>query len=135
MDVQLFDPVGAAEKGAWFDLLNPYTGKATGVRLNVLGYDAEPVVAVSREAQRDMIAKLKSGSDDLKDDTQDPATERAIAALIGWEGFGWGQETSKFTKELARSVLYDKKGSWIVDQIEHFGKQRANFMPASLKTS
>jgi len=134
MDISAFDPVGAAQDGAWMELRNPFTGDfIKGTRLKVMGYDADAVVAVERDNARSIIERLRNDGGDPLKDREDLAINRAIAAVVDWENFGWGNDSEKFSKELLSKVLRGK-GQWIVTQVEEFGTKRANFMPASLKS-
>lgn len=131
MDLAQLGVVSASEAGADMPLLNPFTGAATGATLRVLGYDAEEVVAAVRAADRDL---QKQGKDiDIAKAMDARRLARVCAAVTGWDNFTWDGEEPEFSKARLTEIVAQPDYSWIADQVEEFGKSRANFTPASLK--
>lgn len=126
MDLSELDVVAAADRGAELTLLHPGTGEPGDAVLHVLGYDSETVLAAGRSVERGALsAKSKMDFVDLRDRTR---IAKAIAAVTSVTGLTF--DGTKIAAPEALAEYLRKPGySWIVDQIEAFGADRANVFP------
>lgn len=132
MDLAQYDVVEAASKPRPLSLTLP-NGKPTDVVLHVLGYDAPPVVEAVRACDRSGIGQKGTADFDFLSFQEDRKRVRVKAALVGWENLGIGEDVTEFSGE-AVDALLDRDGlSWIVDQVETFGGDRANLFPEPQK--
>lgn len=115
------------DRGAWFDLLDPVTGKATGIRLKLAGPDSE-----SQNRARLRLADDLSDVADAEGRVSAEARERArieslARCVLDWEISEAGQSLP-FTQ--ANVVRLLKAGAWVQAQVDGFACDRAAFRRA-----
>lgn len=135
MDISDIRPVTSASKGAWMTLKHPATYEPLTAQILVLGYDAPEVVQAQREKTREL-REEKGNSDDV--DPMDVILElkktRVSTAIQEFKDFGWNGSPAVATEKFIKELVDDPDFLWIVDQVEIFGNERANFMKASPKS-
>lgn len=129
MDISTLGVVDAANKPGKMPLLNPFNGEETGATFHVLGYDSEPVIEAGREFDRAQASRGQSGG--ASEIMRRRRIALALAAVTGWDDFVFGGEKVKFTKAKAQEIMEQPNFGWIVDQVQRFGGDRANFSPAA----
>jgi len=133
MDLSTLDVRAAAEAARDMPLRHPGTGEETGAVFHVLGFDAPTVVEAGREHDRAITKMPKDKRPDLMAQMETRKQVLAKAALVGWSGFVWEGEERAFDVEFAAELI-DRPGfSWMVDQINAFGGDRANLFPQPSK--
>ena len=142
MDLQNLDIVAAASEASDMPLLNPHTFEETGIVLQVLGYDSDPVVAAGRKfGQWAMSRRSKLSPDQL---IRKKSVMLAKAAVVGLgkrapekEGeepldseplVMKGKEIKVPSKEF-NELLEDPGFIWIAQQVERHGDDRGNYSP------
>lgn len=111
--------------------LNDVSGKSTGLKLKVVGQDSkqyrDAVKSLYPFAGKD---PLKLTSDEL-DKMQQLKVETTVGFIVGWENddaFG-----GEYTPEYAKTLFGRPEAKFILDQVEVFAAERANFLSGSKK--
>ena len=118
-----------------FELIHLKTGEKTGVVFHLVGLDHErPKEVERRQAKQKIQRAQKSGSLNkvIKtwdfDEAQQQKVEIICACISGWKGLTKDEKELKYTPQAALDLLSDPKLAWIVEEIEKFVTDRANFM-------
>lgn len=112
------------ERGAWFDLLDPVTGKATGIRLKLAGPDSE---AQNRARLRlaDDLSEVADAEGRVTAESRERARIDSLArCVLAWEISEDGQPLP-FTH--ANVVRLLKAAAWVQAQVDGFASDRAGF--------
>lgn len=112
------------ERGAWFDLLDPVTGKATGIRLKLAGPDSE---AQNRARLRlaDDLSEVADAEGRVTAEARERARIDSLArCVLAWEISEDGQPLP-FTH--ANVVRLLKAAAWVQAQVDGFAYDRAAF--------
>ena len=115
------------ERGSWFDLLDPVTGKATGVRLKLAGPDSE---AQNRARLRlaDDLSEVADADGRVSAEARERARIDSLArCVLAWEISEDGQPLP-FTH--ANVVRLLKAAAWVQAQVDAFASDRAAFRRA-----
>lgn len=118
--------VSAAERGATLTLKHPATGEELDLTMQVLGFDAEPVVQAARAFDRE---EAKVGGERKPDPIGRRQVALATVAVVGWDGLSMSGKVVKFSPEKAAEIMADPNFVWIVSQVCDFGARRRNFFP------
>lgn len=118
-----------------FELIHLKTGEPTGVVFKLVGLDHDKPRTLDRRFAKQKIQKAqKSGT--LKnvikswdfEETQDQKIQMICACIVGWSGLTKGEKELKYSEKAAYDLLSDPTLAWIVDELEKFVSDRANFM-------
>ena len=111
--------------------LNDYDGNPTGIKLQVVGTDSKQF----RDAEKRTLPYFNKLKGDLSPEDlsalSDINKEAIISLIVGWDNddaFG-----GAYTPELAKSIFVQEHAKVVLDQVEVFAKERANFFPRSKK--
>lgn len=126
MDFSSLDLAAAAGEAREMPVRHPGTGETTGAVLHVLGFDAPGVVAAGREFDRRMASLPRNERPDLVGSMQKRQLALAKAAVVGWSGFVWDGAEKQFDEAFAHDLLSKPGFSWLVEQVNVFGGDRAN---------
>lgn len=126
--MQLNDILSNAEdqdRGRWFDLRDPVTGEATGIRLRIAGPDSA-TQARSRLRMADDLAEAANDEGRISAEAREKCRLAALArCVLGWEIEEDGQPVP-FTH--ANVIRLLRAASWVHHQIDAFAGDRAAFM-------
>lgn len=128
--MQLNDILSNAEdqdRGRWFDLLDPVTGKPTGIRFLIAGPDS----ATQARARLKMVDDLAAAADDegrVSAEAREKCRLNSLArCVLGWEIAEDG-EPVPFTHANVLRVL--RAAQWVHQQVDAMAGDRAAFMEA-----
>jgi hypothetical protein len=112
------------DKGRWLELIDPYEGKKTGIRLLIAGPDGD----IQRRARIKMADDLVDLADDegrISGENRELARQRMLArCVIGWEVAEDGKPVP-FTFDNVLRLL--KAGRWVIEQVDDFAGSRRAF--------
>lgn len=110
------------EKGAWFDLVDPVEGKATGIRLRIAGPDSE----TQRKARLKLADELVEAADldgRVSAENREKARRDNLArCVLGWECEEDGKPVPFTTANVLRLI---RAATWVEAQIDGFAADRA----------
>ena len=123
--MQLNDIVAMSEdqeRGAWFDLADPLTGRPTGIRLRIAGPDSE----TQRKARLRLADDLVEMTD-IDGRVSSEAREKArivnlARCVLGWECEEDGQPVPFNTANVIRLI---RAATWVEAQIDAYASDRA----------
>ncbi|MBL4928781.1 hypothetical protein [Fuscibacter oryzae] len=112
------------DKGRWLDLIDPYEGNKTGIRLLIAGPDGD----IQRRARIKMADDLVDLADDegrISGENRELARQRMLArCVIGWEVAEDGKPVP-FTFDNVLRLL--KAGRWVIEKVDDFAGSRRAF--------
>jgi hypothetical protein len=112
------------ERGRWFDLADPVTGKLTGIRLRIAGPDS----ATQNRAQlhlADTLAERAGEDGRVSAEVREAARIDTLArCVLAWEIMEDGQDVP-FTH--ANVVRFLKAAKWVQAQVDAWAGDRAAF--------
>ena len=109
------------DKGAWFDLADPVTGRPTGIRLCVAGPDSETAHR-ARLALSDELAEMADAEGRVSAEQREKARLNCLARhVLRWEITEDGQPVPFNTKNVLRLL----KVTWCQEQVDAFAADRA----------
>ncbi|EGJ21675.1 hypothetical protein RSWS8N_06315 [Cereibacter sphaeroides WS8N] len=109
------------ERGAWFDLLDPVTGAATGIRVRLAGPDSR-TQAKARLALADELAEAADMEGRVSAEARERARVNSLArCVLGWEITQDG-EPVPFTH--ANVVRLLRAATWVEAQIDAYAADR-----------
>ncbi|MEF9601115.1 hypothetical protein O4J55_01830 [Paracoccus sp. PXZ] len=128
--MQLNDILSNAEdqdRGRWFDLLDPVTGKPTGIRFLIAGPDS----ATQARARLKMVDDLAAAADDegrVSAEAREKCRLNSLGrCVLGWEIAEDG-EPVPFNHANVLRVL--RAAQWVHQQVDAMAGDRAAFMEA-----
>lgn len=129
MDLNKLAPI-QADKGVTLVIEHPVTGdEIKGMTVTVCGMDSERYQEMKRRKMQNALdekANRKPKKLNAKDLAE--AGMRDLAELtLGWTGFEFGKEDYPFTTDNAFKLYTNPSFKWLVDQIDEFVSDRANF--------
>lgn len=111
------------------EIRNPATGKPTGLVLNLLSADSEPVKKVKRQLLNKALARRNRKA--TADEVEESNLDLLVAAIESWEWKGdttWkGGKKPEFKPDAVREVV---STSWIRSQIEEAKEDETAFFAA-----
>lgn len=119
-----------ADKGATLVIEHPVTGEEIkGMTVTVCGMDSERYQEIKqRKVQETLDQKSSRKAKKLSAKELAEAGVRDLADLtIGWTGFEFGKDEYPFTPENAFKLFTNPQYKWLVEQIDAFVSDRANF--------
>lgn len=118
---EILNNVADQDKGAWFDLADPVTGKPTGIRLRVAGPDSETAHR-ARLALSDELADMADAQGRVSADQREKARLNCLARhVLDWEVEEEGKPVPFSTSHLLRLL----KVHWVEQQVDAFASDRA----------
>lgn len=128
--MQLNDILSDAEdqdRGRWFDLRDPVTGEATGIRLRLAGPDS----ATQARARLKMVDELAEAADDdgrVSAEAREKCRLNSLArCVLGWEIEEDGAPVPFTHKNVVRLL---RAAAWVHAQVDAFAGDRAAFREA-----
>lgn len=125
--MQLNDILSDAEdqdRGRWFDLRDPVTGEATGIRLRLAGPDS----ATQARARLKMVDELAEAADDegrVSAEAREKCRLNSLArCVLGWEIEEDGAPVPFTHKNVVRLL---RAAAWVHAQVDAFAGDRAAF--------
>lgn len=116
-------------------------GTKTGAFLHLVCTDHPKYLEAERKIQIRQLKKMadKGGNisfnikdlDAILDDNENVRIERATACVVGWDGITDNGEDLSFSEDNLKSLLSGNRTRWIVDFINDFASDRANFIKNS----
>ncbi len=130
MDFYDLGTVRACEKPTEMELYGPGEVGKTDIVFEVLGFDAEVVVAAGRAFDR---AEARRTDADREGDTESTFDRRMIAlckaAVVGWRNMLFKGEPLEFTAEAWAKLADDPNYRFAVRQVYSKGSSLNNFFP------
>jgi hypothetical protein len=127
--MQLNDILANAEdqdKGRWLDLVDPFTGKPTGIRLLIAGPDSS-VQARGRVRLSDELAEMADAEGRVAATDRERARQNSLArCVLGWEVSEDGQAVPFNHGNVLRLL---RAAAWVEAQVDAFAGDRRNFAP------
>jgi len=115
------------DRGSWFDLLDPVTGQATGIRLKLAGPDSE-LQNRARLRLADDLSEVADAEGRVSAEARERARIDSLArCILAWEVSEDGQPLP-FTH--ANVVRLLKAAAWVQAQVDGFASDRAAFRRA-----
>lgn len=115
------------DRGRWFDLRDPMTGKPTGIRFLMAGPDS----ATQARARLQMADDLAEAADDegrISAAAREKCRLNSLArCVLGWEIIEDGQQLP-FNHANVLRVL--RSAQWVLQQVDSMAGDRAAFMEA-----
>lgn len=127
-DVASIDLDAAASEGADCVLRHPVTGDELDATIRVVGMDSETY----RKARRKMVDAMVKDQrgrrpKSVTDEEAEQRRAEAVAAItVSWSGLQWEGKPLDCTFENA--VMVYTKRPWVLEQVEGFAEDRANFL-------
>jgi hypothetical protein len=117
------------DRGRWFDLADPLTGRATGIRLRIAGPDS----ATQARARLKLVDDLSLYADDagrVSAEARERCRLNSLAAcVLGWEIEEEGQPVPFSHANVLRLL---KSAMWVQAQVDAFASTRAAFATGAL---
>lgn len=135
-DLSTLDTTPAAEQGVDMKLRHPDTEepiKSDGqfVTFRVLGQDSKVFRKIDREQTNKRFKRMGRNKAELDaEELEIERLERVLACVIGWENVYLDNMPLPFSQENAHHLFV--RFPWIVEQINRFITDRANFLKVSL---
>lgn len=112
------------DRGHWFDLVDPVTGTATGIRLKVAGPDSE-VQNRARLRLADDLSEVADAEGRVSAEARERARIDSLArCVLAWE-ISEDDQPVPFTH--ANVVRLLKAAAWVQAQVDAFASDRASF--------
>uniref|UniRef100_A4WS90 Uncharacterized protein n=1 Tax=Cereibacter sphaeroides (strain ATCC 17025 / ATH 2.4.3) TaxID=349102 RepID=A4WS90_CERS5 len=109
------------ERGAWFDLVDPVSGKPTGIRFRVAGPDSL-TQAKARLRMADELAELADADGRVSAEAREKVRINTLArCVLGWEITEEG-ESVPFSHANVVRVL--RAAAWVQAQVDAFASDR-----------
>lgn len=116
------------DKGRWIDLLDPYDGKPTGIRLLIAGPDGS-VQARARVKATDELHDMADDTGRVTADNREAVRLRTLArCVLGWEATEDGAPVP-FTFDAVLRLL--KAGRWVQEVVDDAAGDRRAFGKAA----
>ncbi|SDY18302.1 hypothetical protein [Citreimonas salinaria] len=115
------------ERGHWFDLADPVTGKATGIRVKLAGPDSVTQNKARLQLADDLSAVADAEGRVTAEQREAARIDSLARCILDWEVREDGNPVS-FTH--ANAVRLLKAASWVQAQIDAFASDRAAFRRA-----
>ncbi len=126
MDISTLSTSALSNDGAELKIRHPKTGKDTGIVFVLRGRDAK----VYRKLTNEFRAKaMREKLDDPVEAAELKAVDSRVACTVTWKGMEKDGKEWEFSAERARELYTDEGYSWLVDQVDSFIQDRANFLP------
>ena len=110
------------ERGAWFDLLDPVTGKATGIRLKMAGPDSETQNR-ARLRLADDLADVADAEGRVSAEARERARIDSLArCVLAWE---CSEDGAPIPFTHGNVVRLLKAATWVQAQADAFASDRA----------
>lgn len=114
------------DKGRWLDILDPWSGKVTGMRFLLAGPDSE-AQRRARIAMMDELAEAAGADGTVSFEAREHARIGCLGrCVLGWEIEDEGKPLSFSHKNVVRVL---KGVSWIQAQVDAFAGDRRHFVP------
>ncbi|WP_244629529.1 hypothetical protein [Martelella limonii] len=118
--------VADQDKGRMLEIVDPWKGKPTGMRMWLAGPDSD----VQRRARIAMMDELAEAADDqgrVSAEAREKARLKCLArCVLHWEIEEDGKAVAMTHKAIFRVLT---AGAWIQAQVDAFAGDRANFRP------
>lgn len=112
------------DKGRWLDIIDPWTGKPTGMRFLLAGPDSD-AQRRARIAMMDEIAEAAGVDGSVSSEMREAARIGCLArCVLGWEIEDEGQAVPFSHRNVVRVL---KGIQWIQIQVDAFAGDRRNF--------
>lgn len=112
------------DRGKWFDLLDPVTGKPSSIRLKIAGPDSE-VQNRSRLRLADELAASADGDGRVTAENRERARINALArCVLAWEITEDGEPVPFSHANVVRLL---RAANWVQAQVDAFADDRAAF--------
>lgn len=110
------------ERGAWFDLADPVTGKPTGIRLKIAGPDSETQNR-ARLRLADDLSEMADTDGRVSAEARERARIESLArCVLAWEVTEDGAPVPHTHANVVRLL---KAGHWVQVQVDAFASDRA----------
>lgn len=117
------------DRGRWLDLLNPYDGKPTGIRLLIAGPDSQSQ-AKARLKMADELTEMADDQGFVGAENRETIRVKSLArCILQWEANEDGKAVP-FSFDAALRLL--KAGRWVQEQVDDFAGSRTAFAKGSL---
>lgn len=126
MDLSKLNTAELSESGVEMQLRHLVTGELLDAWITLCGQDSK----VYRQKRRELRSKsMQAKVADAVELSEQHAMEVRVACTLGWRGLDEGNKPIKFSQEKALEIYTDPGYQWIVDQVDRFIGDRANFLP------
>lgn len=113
------------DRGRELEIVNPFTGEPTGMRMTVVGPDSETAHR-ARLALADELAEMADSEGRVSAENREKARLHCLAAhVIRWDV----QEDGKPVPLTAKNLAIVLRVPWIGMQVDAFAGDRRNFAP------
>lgn len=126
MDISTLSTSALSNDGAELEIRHPQTGQSTGIVIVLRGRDSK----VYRKLTNEFRAKaMREKINDPVEAAETKAIDSRVACTVTWRGMEKDGKEWEFSAERARELYTDEGYAWLVDQIDTFIQDRANFLP------
>lgn len=124
---QIFSNVADQDKGRELELVDPFEGKPTGVKLWIVGPDSDTARRASLRLA-DELAEYADISGRVSAEHREKARLSCLAAhVLRWNAEEEGKAVPFSTANLLRIL----RVSWVAAQVDAFAADRSNFKPTT----
>ena len=133
MDLKSFKSTD--ELGVWMTVTDPMTSEDTDARIKIAGNGSRKMKSIDREMVDAMIHAIRGKTKSTGKTAEDKALKKACACVIGWENIEWDGALLDCTPENVATVLADPEMYWLVQQVNAWRDEDANFISISAPSS
>ena len=117
-------------RGRWFDLLNPWTGEPTEMRVLVAGPDSD-VQRRARVAMMDDLSTVADAEGKVSFEKREAARIACLArCVLDWQMIEDGEPLLLSNRSVTRVL---RAVPWIEEQVDAFAGNRAAFAPEAAR--
>jgi hypothetical protein len=114
------------DRGRWLDLVEPFTGRPTGIRLLIAGPDSS-VQARGRVRLSDELTEMADSDGHVGAADRERARQNSLArCVLGWEVTEDGAPVPFSHANVLRLL---RAAAWVEAQVDAFAGDRRNFAP------
>lgn len=114
------------DRGRWLDLVDPFQGSPTGIRLLIAGPDSS-VQARGRVRLSDELADMADADGRVGAEAREKVRQNNLArCVLGWEAAENGEPVPFNHANVLRLL---RAATWVEAQIDAFAGDRRNFAP------
>ena len=125
MEITALSTAKLSNDGVLMLLRHPVTNEQLDAGLVLRGKDSKEYRKLTQEFRAQA---MRQKMDDPMAMAEKRGKDSRVACTVDWVDMAYNGE-SKFSHELVRQMYDDEGLQWIVDQVDQFIQDRANFLP------
>lgn len=126
MDLSKLNTAQLSDEGVEMQLRHPVNGELLDCWITLCGQDSR----VHRQKRKEIRSKaMKQKIEDAVEASEQHAMDLRIASTLGWRGLEIDGKEFKYSADNAVKLYSDPGFDWLVNQVDRFMGDRANFLP------